>query len=102
MKKILPLLAILFLCAQTINAQRVTSTITDVTVYLQGALVTRNVQATLNGGTSEIIIEGLSNFIDDKSVVLEGSGDATILSVNYRINNLKFQEDNAAGKAMKT
>ena len=102
MKKILWACFILTSAAlQNANAQRITSTINDVTVYLQGALVSRNVQATLTPGTTELVIEGLSNFIDDKSISLEGNGDATILSVNYRINYVKLQEDNQAGQLLK-
>ncbi|MGZ5243518.1 MAG: mucoidy inhibitor MuiA family protein [Bacteroidia bacterium] len=101
MKKILPALVLLILIShQSAYSQRITSTINDVTVYLQGALVSRNVQASLSPGNSELVIEGLSNFIDDKSVVLEGNGDATILSVNYRINYVKLQENNAAGQLL--
>jgi uncharacterized protein (TIGR02231 family) len=78
--------------------QRVNSTIQDVTVYLQGALVKRTVQANLSPGIQEIIIEGLSNYVDQNSVTLEGAGSATILSVNYHINYLRYQEDNETGK----
>ncbi|RYD82737.1 MAG: mucoidy inhibitor MuiA family protein, partial [Sphingobacteriales bacterium] len=103
MKKIvLAVLAISLFCNNYASAQRITSTINEVTVYLQGALVNRNVQATLTPGTTELIIENLSNFIDERSVVLEGGGDVTILSVNYRLNHTKIQEDNAAGKAIRT
>lgn len=101
MKKILAALVLFFILSQqNIHAQRITSTINDVTVYLQGALVSRNVQATLTPGTTELVIEGLSNFIDSKSIMMEGSGDATILSVNYRINYVKLQENNPAGQIL--
>ncbi len=101
MKKILQSIAFIFISMQLpAGAQRVTSTINEVTVYLQGALVSRNVQATLTPGNTELVIEGLSNYIDDKSIALEGTGDATILSVNYRINYVKLQENNAAGQIL--
>jgi uncharacterized protein (TIGR02231 family) len=92
----------LAVCSYAFGQQHVNSTIQDVTVYLQGALVKRTFQASLTPGTQEIVVEGLSNYVDQNSVTLEGTGTATILSVNYRINYLRYQEDNDAGKHIHT
>lgn len=64
------------------------SRVTDVTVYLQGAMVKRTAHINLQHGNNEIILDGLSNSLDINSVRLESSSNITILSVNASTNYL--------------
>jgi uncharacterized protein (TIGR02231 family) len=70
----------------------VPSKIKEVTIYLNGARVERSASTNLAPGTNEVVFDGLSNDIDQSSIEVQGQGNATILSVNYRINYLKQQE----------
>lgn len=66
-----------------------TSDVKEVKIYQQGALVTRSAKAMIEAGFREVVIDGLSPYINPQSINLKGSGDATILSVNYQMNYLK-------------
>ena len=68
------------------------SDIREVTVYLNGAQVTRYATASLVAGENEIVFGGLSNFIDQNSISVSGGGNAVITSVRYEINYLKYQK----------
>ena len=85
---------ILFLLLVTVilNAQEkdllVKSKISHVTVYLQGAEISRIATIQLQKGTQEYVIKELSQYIDDKSVRIKGDGDFTLMSVASNINYL--------------
>ncbi len=66
----------------------VTSTIQEVTVYLSGAQITRNASANVNTGTTTLIIENLSPFIDENSIQVSGLQNASILSINFGLDYL--------------
>jgi uncharacterized protein (TIGR02231 family) len=68
------------------------STISEVTVYLQGAMIKRSAQINLQPGTNEVILDGLSNYLDINSVRLESNSQVTILSVNASTNYLRPYE----------
>ena len=61
----------------------------------------RTASINLVPGNNEVIFEGLSNFIDESSIEVQGQGNATILSVNYRINYLKMQQETERAKKLK-
>lgn len=77
------------LTAQT----ELSTTIRDVTVYLQTAQVTRTGKANLPAGRGTIVLTGLSPQLDQSSVRLGATGDFTILSVNPRNNFLAAPTD---------
>ncbi len=77
------------------------SKIKEVTIYLQGARVVRTATVALNPGVNEIVFENLSNSLDENSIEMKGIGNATILSVNYRINYYKLQQLTEATKKLK-
>ena len=77
------------------------SKIKDVTIYLKGARVERTASLNLVPGNNEIVFENLSNFIDESSIEVQGQGNATILSVNYRINYLKMQQQTETARHLK-
>ena len=65
------------------------SEIKDVKIYQNGAMVSRSAKATLNPGLQEVVFDGLSPYVNPQSIILKGTGDATILSVTFKTNYLK-------------
>ncbi len=62
--------------------------ISEVTVYRQGALITRSGKTFLTTGKSTIRLISLSPYIDEKSIQVKATGDFTIISVNHKLNYL--------------
>ena len=62
--------------------------IKNVTVYLNGAEINRLGNTTLVPGTSTLVFEGLSRYIDKNSIQVGGKGNFTILSVKHQLNFL--------------
>ncbi len=81
------LLTTVMLSAQE-KALFVNSKINHVTVYLQGAEISRTATIDLQKGTQECVMKELSQYIDDKSVRIKGDGDFTLMSVAFNINYL--------------
>lgn len=95
MKKI----SILILClaigngyAQDLAEKEVTSEVSEVTVFLEGAQVTREKSIALDQGKSLVKFVKLSPFIDAKSLQVKAEGDITVLSVNHQQNYLGEME----------
>lgn len=74
--------------AQAFKEQQIKSTIQDVTVFLQGAQITRIAKSEISPGRSMLIIKSLSPYIDDKSIQVKATGEFTIVSVNHKLNYL--------------
>ncbi len=60
------------------------SKLSKVTVFMQDAQVTRKGYAAVPKGTSTIVIEGVSPYINQQSIKASGKGKFTILDVQYR------------------
>lgn len=90
MKKLFSLLliAIPFCSLWAEESKEVSSTITDVTVYLRGAQVTREANINLPKGSSSIIFRELPVQINPQSIQLKGAGNFIILSIAHQINYL--------------
>ncbi|MDF0717393.1 mucoidy inhibitor MuiA family protein [Muricauda sp. 334s03] len=88
---ILFLLAPLFLFA---NTTKTPSKIKEVTVYLNGAQITRTASCLLQEGSNEVVFTGLSHKIDGSSIQISGLGAVSILSIAYNINYLEKSESN--------
>ncbi|MBP8959264.1 MAG: mucoidy inhibitor MuiA family protein [Bacteroidales bacterium] len=90
-------IAILFLCptlilfGQPTQEIEIKSEISDVTVYLSGAQVTRSKTVDLPTGRTSLKFVDLSPFIDSKSVNINAKGEFTVLSVNFQQNFLTQQ-----------
>ena len=84
------------------QAQSLDSKVTNVTLFLSGAQVTRTAQATLQPGITEITFTGLSAGIDANTIRLTGEGYFTIISVNSRVNYLKTQKTVKDEESLKT
>lgn len=70
----------------------VKSVIKDVTVFLNGAQVTRTGSTSLTTGLNYVVFEDLPQYINAQSIQVKGQGSFTILSVNHQINYLKTQQ----------
>ncbi|MFK7756422.1 MAG: DUF4139 domain-containing protein [Flavobacteriales bacterium] len=80
------LLFILTILALGLNAQNEInpeSSISDVTVYLNGAQVTRTANVSLKSGDNIITLSGLAQGVNPKSVNVAGNGNYMIKSVNH-------------------
>ena len=66
------------------NEKVIKSKISKVTVFMQGAQVTRKGSTYIPKGTSTIVIEGVSPYINQQSIKASGKGKFTILDVQYR------------------
>ena len=75
-----------------IPSKAVESRIVKVTVFPQGAQVTRTGHVSVPAGKSELIFGGVSPYADQSSMQVEGSGLFTILSVSPLPNKLKEQK----------
>ena len=74
------------------QSQTPDSKVTNVTLFLSGAQVTRTAEATLKPGITELTYSGLAENIDANTIRLTGEGDFTIISVNSRVNYMKTQK----------
>lgn len=83
------------------NTRDVRSKITDVTVYLTGAQITRKSEVTLEPGRTTLSFSGLSALMDGSTAVILGDGDFTILSVNTRTDFLTEKEDDPRVKKLR-
>jgi prefoldin subunit 5 len=93
-KKIMKYLTLLLLLlanqtfSQTFTERELKTKIDEVTIYVQGGLVTRTGKIEIPQGKSILRIKSLSPHIDDKSVQVKATGEFTILSVNHKLNYL--------------
>lgn len=94
MRKLFTLFAVLAGMAAHGQSRSISSKISEVTVYRQGATIKRIAHVNLEQGLNEIGLEGVSNHVDANSIRIDGSGDATIISVNYQNN---YMSDKTAG-----
>jgi len=67
------------------NEKVLNSTVKNVTVFLNSAQVNRSANFSLDAGTTDLIFEGISPFINSKSIQVKGTGKITIIDVKYRI-----------------
>lgn len=74
--------------AQSKEANNVNSEIKHVTVFPEGAEISRKASLSIKNGTHEYEIKGISQYIDEKSVRITGKGDFTLLSVSTGIDYL--------------
>lgn len=73
---------------QMAEESEIKTQLTEATVFLQGAQVTRVGSVTIPNGKTTLIIKGLSPHMDEKSIQVKATGDFTVLSVNHRFDFL--------------
>ena len=103
MKRIF-LLTVLLLSGLTVFANEreiIRSTITDVTVYSQGAQLYQKATYNAKVGITEIVIEGISPYIDPNSIQVKATGNVIILDSKHSIFYPKPEEVNLEGLPLK-
>ena len=71
--------------AKATDEKNVPSTISKVTVYMQGAQIYRGASYSINKGVTQVVIDGVSPMIDAKSLQVKASGPVIILDSKYTI-----------------
>lgn len=86
-------LSISYLIASAQTEKIVTSEIESVTVYLQGAQVTRHFTTTLISGKSELLISNLPARFDERSIQVKTSDESIkVLAVSSKLNYLEQKD----------
>lgn len=80
---------------QSFTERELKTSITEVTVYVEGGLITRTGTLNIPPGKSQLKIKALSPYIDEKSIQVKATGDFTILSVNHQLNYLNTLKKDA-------
>ncbi|MGB5983400.1 MAG: mucoidy inhibitor MuiA family protein [Nonlabens sp.] len=92
---------ILLLCGMVATAQQnATSTIDEITVYLQGARITRTAKVKVSRGPNEIVINNLSADIDDSSIMLTDLAGMSLTGLNYKTSVLEKKAPTAQLEAI--
>lgn len=79
----------------------VPSTIKKVTIFTEGAQVYRNAYYSVGKGITKIIIENVSDFVDEKSIQVKATGDIVILDTRYSIYQPQPEEFKLEGLPLK-
>lgn len=86
MKKVMLSLFVAFaINAQAAEKEIVKAQITEVTVYAQGAQLFQKANYSIKPGISEVIIEGISPYIDQNSLQVKATGSVVILDSKYSL-----------------
>lgn len=86
-----------FIFANSTNPTK--SSVKAVTVFVDGAQITRHSKITLPSGTTEFSFTKLSPHIQENSIQISGLDGASILSINYVINHInKLDKSEAVEK----
>lgn len=99
MQKVLIIILCLFInisFSQETIEKRVKSEVSEVTVFLKGAQVTRKKMVDIKPGKSILKFINLSPYIDAKSIQVKTQNDVTVLSVNHNqdfLNKLKKSKE---------
>ena len=81
--------------------QSVQSVLKTATVYRNGALLTHNASASLEAGDNELVIEGLSSYLDINSIKITCPAAVTIIGTEFSNNYLTPENISPGVKAMK-
>lgn len=81
-------LAVSFFAANAQENKEITvkTTVSDVTVFIKGAQVTRKTSVNFPAGKSTVRFTNLSPYIDAKSVQIKVDGAVMVMSVNHTLN----------------
>lgn len=97
------LLLLLGLAAATSAAagpQKVKTAVEKVTLFIDGAQVTRTRQIDLPAGNSTVVFTGLSPYLDDKSMQVSAKGKFTVTAVNRLFNHTDSLERSTRQQAL--
>ncbi len=103
MKKAIHLTILLLISfwSKAVEKEIVKSTLSEVTVYAQGAQLFQKASYTIKPGITEVIIEGVSPKIDPKSLQVKATGNVIILDSKYSIFYPKPEEVSLDGLPLK-
>ena len=82
--------------SQATVAKEIKTKVSEVTVFIENAQVTRKIAQSIVKGKSDLKFINLSPFIDAKSIQVKANGAITVLSVNHQqnfIDKLEKQEE---------
>lgn len=74
--------------AQEPNSKEIKTEVSEVTVFIDGAQVTRKKTVDVEAGKTTLKFTNLSPFIDAQSIQVKAHGEVTVLSVNHQQNFL--------------
>ena len=90
MKNLLVLVALIFISYKSFSKDYTpTSTIKNVTVYLNGASITRSASVNLPKGSHTLTFKGITTHIDPNSIQVNSNTQMTLLSIQHEINYLE-------------
>jgi uncharacterized protein (TIGR02231 family) len=94
-------LSVSALVAMGQNEKNVDSRITDVTVFLNKAQVTREVKTRIEPGRVNLVVRGLTSQLDPESIQVTGKGSFIILGISHQQNYLSELNIPKSLKALK-
>jgi hypothetical protein len=81
------MICLLLSTSNALTAQTKVSTMAEkVTIFINGAQVTRTKQADVPAGNSSLVFTGLSPYLDAKSMQISAMGKLTVTGVNHQFN----------------
>ncbi len=95
------LFVLLGFIANANDKEIVKSTITEVTVYAQGAQIYQKASYSIKPGITEVIIEGISPKIDANSLQVKANGAVILLDAKYSVFYPKPEDLNLEGLPLK-
>lgn len=95
LKRFLPMMGMLCvaLISRAEDGPKVASKVQKVTVFLNGAQVTRTANVTIQPGNSTLVFNNISAGIDVQSIQVHAGGDFTILSVKQETEYLNAEQN---------
>lgn len=95
------LLSICAAAAAPVSGQtKVKTSVEKVTLFIDGAQVTRTKQVDIPAGNSTLVFTGLSPYLDDKSLQVAAKGRFTVTAVNRLFNHTDSLERSARQQAL--
>ena len=95
------LLGICAAAAAPVSGQtKVKTSVEKVTLFIDGAQVTRTEQVDIPAGNSTLVFTGLSPYLDDKSMQVAAKGRFTVTAVNRLFNHTDSLERSARQQAL--
>jgi len=95
------LLSICAAAAAPVSGQtKVKTSVEKVTLFIDGAQVTRTEQIDIPAGNSTLVFTGLSPYLDDKSMQVAAKGRFTVTAVNRLFNHTDSLERSARQQAL--
>ena len=82
------------------SERQIPSQVKEVTVFLQGAQVTRTATVELKPGSSTLVLHGTSPHLQENSIQVEGNMGVKIIGASFRVNYLKDLKQSETSTAL--